>query len=305
MSSYSCTRKMNPERRICTHSADGYKAALASDKSTFAPGLPLLPQDIRADIQRLYHLLRTLDDLVDDDHPHAEQRVDAVERWARNEHADTYETRILNELSRRHTLPKQAFLDFCRGMRHDIARAVIHTEDDLELYCQRAGGSVGVMLARLLGSSRPEAETKMAILGRAMQRTNILRDIDEDAVHGRVYIARSTIERFGAPTAGTRAELLRDQIARADELYEQAADATSRLARGQRGMALCATLYREILRQIERDGYGRLPGRVVVPAWRRHLLIAQHRLGLRGRHTPCPLPREHDSPTNGIYSRYG
>jgi phytoene synthase len=271
-------------KRPSTSTANGGIASLASDKSTFAPGLPLLPRDVRTDIHRLYHVLRTLDDLVDDDRPEAAQRVDAVERWARGEHADTYETRILTELSQRHMLPKQAFLDFCQGMRHDIARATIHTEDDLELYCQRAGGSVGIMLARILGSSRPEAEAKMATLGRAMQRTNILRDIDEDATHGRAYIARSTIERFGAPAPGARADLLRDQIARADELYEQAAGAASLLACGQRGMELCATLYREILRQIERDGYGRTPGRAVVPTWRRQLLIAQHRLGLRGRH---------------------
>jgi phytoene synthase len=93
-----------------------------------------------------------------------------------------------------------------------------------------------------------------------------------------VYIARSTIERFGPPTPGARAELLRDQIARADELYEQAAGATSLLLRGQQGMALCTALYREILRQIEREGYGRRPGRVIVPAWRRRLLTAKHRI---------------------------
>jgi len=272
-----------PKAPTYTNVTDNGKTALASDKSTFAPGLRLLPQDIRADIHRLYQVLRTLDDLVDDDQPEAPERVEAVERWARNEPAGTDETRILTELSQRHVLPRQAFLDFCRGMRHDIARAVIHTEEDLELYCQRAGGSVGIMLARVLGSARPEAETKMATLGRAMQRTNILRDIDEDAAHGRVYISRSTIERFGAPTPGARAELLQDQIVRADCLYEQSADATSLLASGQRGMALCTTLYREILRQIERDGYGRTPGRTVVPAWRRHLLIAEYRLRLRGR----------------------
>jgi 15-cis-phytoene synthase len=272
-----------PQAPIYTSTADGGETALASDKSTFAPGMRLLPQGIRADTHRLYNVLRTLDDLVDDDRPEAKERVEAVEHWARGEPADTYETRILTELAGRHALPKQAFLDFCQGMRHDISRVVIHTEEELELYCQRAGGSVGIMLAHLLGSSGPEAEQKMATLGRAMQRTNILRDIDEDAAHDRVYIARSSIERFGAPIPGARADLLRDQIARADSLYDRAAGATSLLASGQRGMALCTTLYREILRQIERDGYGRTPGRAVVPAWRRHLLIAEHRLRLRGK----------------------
>jgi phytoene synthase len=264
---------------------------LASDKSTLAPGLRILSSDTRAEVYRLYAVLRSLDDLVDDDQPQARQRVAAVERWARNEYADTPETRILTELSRRHTLPAQAFLEFCQGMRHDIARVVIYTEDDLELYCQRAGGSVGIMLAHLLKARRPEDKEKMATLGRAMQRTNILRDIDVDATHGRVYIARSTIERFGAPTPGMRAKLLRDQIAHADALYEQAMGATSLTARSQRGMELCTILYREILRQIERDGYGRTVGPVVVPAWRRHLLIVKHRLGLSGRHPTLSLTR--------------
>jgi 15-cis-phytoene synthase len=264
---------------------------LASDQSTLAPGLRLLPSDVRGDVYRLYDVLRKLDDLVDEDRPEAAQRLSAVEAWTHGEDADTYETRILTDLEQRHQLPQQALLEFCQGMRHDIARAVIHTEEELELYCQRAGGSVGIMLARLLGSARPEAETKMAILGRAMQRTNILRDIDEDATHNRLYIAQSTIERFGAPTPGARADLIRDQIARADSLYEQAAVATSLLASGRRGMTLCTTLYREILRQIEREGNGRTPGRAVVPVWRRRLLIAKHHLQPDRRHSTLASAR--------------
>jgi phytoene synthase len=253
----------------------GGKAQVA-DGSTLAPGLRMLPSDAGADVYRLYDVLRTLDDLVDEGRPHAARRVEAVERWARNEPADTHETRILKELSQRHSLPTRAFLEFCAGMRHDISRAVIRDEEDLELYCQQAGGSVGIMLTHILGSAAAQCETRMATLGRAVQRTNILRDIDEDATHGRVYIAQSTIERFGAPLPGKRAELLRDQIARADKLYEQAAGATSLLASGQPGMTICAALYREILRQIERDGYGRTAGRAVVPAWRQSLLIAEY-----------------------------
>jgi phytoene synthase len=118
----------------------------------------------------------------------------------------------------------------------------------------------------------------MAILGRAFQRTNILRDIDEDLAHGRIYIARSTIQRFGFPSPGAREALLRDQIARAETLYDQVRSAMPRLCQGQRGLELTTALYREILRQIEREGYGRRPGCVVVPTWRRRLLIAKHRL---------------------------
>jgi phytoene synthase len=269
--------------------ADHEPEGLAPDQSTLAPGLRLLPCSVRNDVYRLYDVLRKLDDLVDDDQPEAAQRLDAVQAWALDEPADTHETRILTDLAQRHELPKNALLEFCQGMRHDIVHAIINTEEDLELYSQRAGGSVGIMLARLLGSAHPEAETKMAALGRAMQRTNILRDIDDDANHDRLYIAQSTIAHFGAPTPGARADLIRDQIARADALYEQAKGATSMLASGQRGMALCTTLYREILRQIEREGYGHTPGRVIVPIWRRRLLTAKHRLRLDTR----PAARMH------------
>lgn len=117
----------------------------------------------------------------------------------------------------------------------------------------------------------------MATLGRAMQVTNILRDIDEDRAHGRVYIPRTLIERFGFPTPGAREPLLRELIARADALYEEGEGAIPLLRGGRAAMALSAALYREILRQIERDGFGRRPGRAVVPTWRRQQLIARHR----------------------------
>jgi phytoene synthase len=248
----------------------GTAAPLTPDESTLAPGIRLLPRESREDVYRLYDILRTLDDLVDDRQPEAEERVEAVERWAEGEDVDTYETRRLKQLEERHALPKGAFVDFCAGMRHDIERRVIHDEEDFERYAQQAGGSVGVMLACLLGGHGPEAEAKMSALGRAMQRTNILRDIDEDTVHGRVYIARSAIERFGEPLPGARAELLREQIARADELFDEAEDGLRLLARGRFGMTVCTILYREILRQLERD---------VVPVWRRRMLVARCRLG--------------------------
>jgi 15-cis-phytoene synthase len=248
------------------------------DASTLGPGLRMLPANVRADVYRLYGVLRTLDDLVDEDQPTAPQRIDAVASWARNEDADSPETEILSDLSARTGMSREPLARFCEGMRHDIDRAVIETETDLELYCERAGGSVGVMLAQLLGTRDPGCEEKMAALGRAMQRTNIVRDIDEDATHRRTYIANSTIARFGAPVPGARESLLRDQIARADALYEQAQDALPLLCSGRRGMTLCTVLYREILRQIEREGFGREPRRVVVPRWRRYLLITSYTL---------------------------
>jgi 15-cis-phytoene synthase len=267
---------MLPRAGRSRREAAGQRRAISGlDASTFSAGIRLLPSDLQHDIPQLYRMLRTVDDLVDERDPQASSRVQAIERWAQGQPAGSPEVSILNELSRRHALPRSALDEFCIGMRHDLAQTPITTEDDLERYCQYVGGSIGAVVASMLGISGPEALHKVAMLGRAFQRTNILRDIDEDHAHGRLYIAATTIERFGPPVPGAREQLLRDQITRADRLYEQGLGAIALLARGQRAMAVSAALYREILRQIERDGYGRQPGRAVLPAWRERMLIAQ------------------------------
>ena len=233
-------------------------------------------------MRTLYGVLRTIDDLVDEDDPRAPERVAALERWARGGgggRADSPEAHALSALAERHPLPRVQLLEFAQGMRHDIARATIADDADFDRYCQQAGGSVGIVLAVLLGAAGPDEEPAkdgMAALGRAMQVTNILRDIDEDLATRRVYISQSAIERFGFPAPGAREELLRDHIARADALYEEGLPAIALLAHGREAMALSAALYREILRQIERDGFGRRPGRVVVPLERREALAKSH-----------------------------
>ncbi len=120
-----------------------------------------------------------------------------------------------------------------------------------------------------------------------MQRTNILRDIDEDSANGRVYLARETLERFGGRLSpGGREALLRDQIARADALYDDGRGRHPRCcAAGAARSPRPAAMYREILRQIEREGYGAQPGRAVVPGPRKLLVAARSRASRRSG--PC------------------
>jgi 15-cis-phytoene synthase len=242
--------------------------------SSFNAGVLLLPRALQDDARRLYYLLRTIDDLVDEADPRARERVEALEHWAEGGQSDSPEAKTLTELCRRYPLCPRAFSDFCKGMRADLEDRVMETEADLERYCEYAGGTVGLMLAGLLGTSDPSAGAKMVKLGTAMQRTNILRDIDEDLTRGRVYIAASTIERFGFPHPGKREALLRDQIERADALFAEGMTAIPLLRNGRRAMGLSGILYREILRQIEREGFGRKAGRASVPSRRKRVLIA-------------------------------
>ena len=244
---------------------------------TFSLACRFLPRPLRDDVHRLYFVFRTLDDLVDTGSPDAEARVAAVERWARGQVPVSPEAELLEQLAQRHPLPRGALLDFCAGMRHDLAEAGVGSEEELDRYCYRVAGTVGIVMAAVLGTRRP-ADREAAALGMAMQRTNVLRDIEEDLAGGRVYLPRDTVERFGSLCPGQREQLLRDGIARADALYEEGMAGIPLLEHGRRAVASATALYREILRQIERDGYGRRPGRAVVPRRRKLALAARHGL---------------------------
>lgn len=264
---------------------------------TFALACRLLPRSVRDDVFLLYLVFRTLDDLVDDGDPAAGARVAAVERWCDGLPADSPETRVLDELDRRHVLPRDALRDFCAGMRSDLAGHRPATEEELDRYCYCVAGTVGVVMSAILGTTGdPQAARRAAVaLGIAMQRTNILRDIDEDAAAGRRYLAAETVARFGEPLPGRRADLLRDQIARADARYEEGLAGIAHLRSGARAIRAAAVLYREILRQIERDGLGARPGRSVVPTTRRLVLAAglarPARTRAAGRRRPQPARR--------------
>ena len=245
---------------------------------TFAIAVRLLPRELRDDVYLLYLVFRTLDDLVDEHRPEAAARVAAVEAWCAGGEATTTEARILEDLAARHPLPHDAVADFCAGMRSDLTFVPLRTEAELDTYCYRVAGTVGVVMAALLGTDGDPAEARRtaAALGMAMQRTNILRDIDEDRGNGRTYLAAETVQRFGAPDPGCREALLKDQIARADALYDEGVAGIVLLRAGGRAIRAAAAMFREILRQIERDGYGARAGRATVSR-RRKLAIAARR----------------------------
>jgi phytoene synthase len=265
------------------------RATIERVARTFALAARLLPRAVREDVDLLYLVLRTLDDLVDlegsrDGGPRAadaEARLAAVEAWARGEAPaePTRETRILDDLARRHpALPRDAVADFMAGMRQDLAGPRIATEAELDVYCYRVAGTVGRLMAAILGGEGPAADAAARSLGIAMQRTNIVRDVDEDLAGGRVYLPAETLARHGitAATLATadRSDLLRDAIARADAAYEAGIAGIPLLRHGRRSIRVAAVLYREILRQVERDGLGaRRPHRAVVPRPRKAWLV--------------------------------
>ncbi len=259
---------------------DGYlpeaQEVMQNVARTFSLAARLLPATVRDDVVLLYLVLRTLDDLVDEQSPDADAAVAAVETWLVTDETSTRETVILEDLTRRYGLPRPALVAFLQGMRDDLATPDIQTEGDLDVYCYRVAGCVGEMMASILGVWDDAAWNAARALGSAMQRTNILRDVDEDLANGRVYLARDTLERFGITDLATqdRTELYRDQIDRADTLYDQGLAGVPMLVHGGRSVAAAGAMYREILRQIERTGYGASRGRSVVSRPRKAAIVA-------------------------------
>ena len=136
----------------------------------------------------------------------------------------------------RYDVPLQPALDLLDGVEMDIRGDTYETFDQLRLYCYRVAGAAGLLMALILGYAGPEALDAAVDLGIAMQLTNILRDLGEDARRGRVYLPADELAAFGYPRdaleRGERTpafyDLMRFQIARAEDYYQ----------RGLRGVAL-------------------------------------------------------------------
>ena len=256
---------------------------------SFALAARFLPRDVRDDINLLYLALRRLDDLVDLEAPSgsaqradAQQRLAAIRTWLSTgavPDAGGDELAIFVDLQRRTpALPTDAIGAFLDGMESDLAGPVMESDADLDLYCYQVAGTVGRLMAALLGvrgGDDAQADRAARALGAAMQRTNILRDIDEDLANGRVYLPATALRRVGldpaavsGPTSlrdGDRRALYMAEIARADAEYEVGVAGIRHLLNGGRSIRVAGHLYREILRQIERDGFGvQRPHRPVV-----------------------------------------
>jgi 15-cis-phytoene synthase len=164
-----------------------------------------LPSNVRRDVHLVYAFYRTVDDLVDEPQPGrtpAEiQRTLAA--WERDLGLENIAAEpVLAEVTRlasRYDIPVRHFAMVVRGARLDCEGPMIETLEDLRRYSLLVAGSVGMVMAQILGAKTEEALTAARELGIAMQLTNILRDVGEDLRRGRIYLPRDELERAGCP----------------------------------------------------------------------------------------------------------
>jgi squalene synthase HpnD len=180
-------------------------AATRASGSSFYAGMRILPRAQREAMFEIYSFCRAVDDIADDLGPR-EPRQAALDQW-RSDIAAIYAGKPPPQLAglaqavRGFDLEQDDFLAVIAGMEMDVV-ADIRAPDraTLDLYCDRVACAVGRLSVRVFGMERKAGIALAHHLGRALQLTNILRDIDEDAGLGRLYLPREELQAAGIMT---------------------------------------------------------------------------------------------------------
>ena len=162
---------------------------LASSHLAFA--LFWLPTERRRDALLFYRFCRTIDDIADDPDRSTDEKHRLLDAWME---ADEWPSE-LESLLQRHTIDRSLLLAVVRGCAMDIEPRLYSTFAELEEYCWHVACAVGLVSIRIFGCSDPASENYAVHLGYALQWTNILRDVGEDARHGRIYLPLEALDR--------------------------------------------------------------------------------------------------------------
>ena len=269
------------ETAVSDADARAITARVRAAGTSFYHAMRMLPPPRRAAMYAIYAFCRDVDDIADDLQDPA-AKAPALAAW-RGEIEALYAgkpsravTRALLDPVRRYRLRKEDFLAVIDGMEMD-ARAPwsLMSMAELDLYCDRVASAVGRLSVRAFGAMDPAADRVAASLGRALQLTNILRDISEDAERGRVYLPREMLAAHGIPAAPLGAILghpalpaVCAKLADLAQRHFEDARAAMRLCprRTMRPAAIMGAMYWSIFTRLRKRGWDVAAARPRVPA---------------------------------------
>jgi len=273
--------------------------ATAAGSKSFYLASRFFPDRLSRAAHSVYWFCRHTDDLVDEC-PTLEQGRRDLEDWAAqlNRALEGFAPRhpvleLFTHTMREFNIPHDYPLDMIEGMRMDLNGVRYQTFDELRVFCYRVASVVGLMMSHVIGFRHP-ALSHAIDMGIAMQLTNILRDVGEDLERGRVYLPSDEMARFGYAEEDLHrrihndafVELMRFQADRARGYYEQAEPGIDLLnPDGRFAVKVALQVYRQILSQIERNGYDVFARRAVVPPMRKYGLIAANLAGPAARYS--------------------
>jgi phytoene synthase len=252
--------------------------------ANFSIGLRCLPGEKRRAAEAVYAFCRYADDIADEDavarlesgRGSVLDRLDAWEEELARVYEGEPETpvgRALSDAVRRFPIPREPFRLLLEGGRRDQSRPSCATEADFLDYCRLVAWTISDLTLPVFGYSDDRARAWGRELSTALQRTNVLRDVGEDAVRDRVYLPGDARGRHGVSeddlksgraTAGLLA-LMKEQIGKAQDAFRGAEPLIPAIAADARVcVALLGGVYRAILRKIEKEPAAPLTRRVAL-----------------------------------------
>jgi squalene synthase HpnD len=271
---------------------DAVAARVRAAGTSFYRGMAVLPPDRRHAMYAIYAFCRIVDDIVDDSTDIADKRP-RLDAWRariaglyRGESDDAL-TRVLVRAVPAFQLRQADFEAVIDGMQMDAEAAIVAPDlATLDRYCDRVAAAVGRLSVRAFGDASAEADRVAHHLGRALQLTNILRDLHEDAGRGRLYLPReflvdaevppdprAALSDPGLPTVCARVAAL------AHGHFRDAAAAMRNCdRRAMRPARLMGATYAAILARLERRGWRRLDAPVALPKWQKLWIALRHLL---------------------------
>ena len=253
--------------------------------SNLAFALLVLPRDRRADALTFYRFCRLLDDIADSPALEPGEKSRALDAWAAAIAGDLPSE--LDGVVRRHGVDRALLGEILAGVRADLTVTRYATFADARAYCWRVASAVGLVSIRIFGCQDPASAAYAENLGLALQWTNILRDIGEDAANGRIYLPQDELARFGVEETSLLAGrpggdwpgFLAFQAARAESLFA-AVRVPARDRSALRAAEIMRAIYATLLARMRRDGFRVFDRRYRIPRAGKLLIAARVWAGL-------------------------
>jgi phytoene synthase len=252
----------------------------------------ILPRAQREAMYAIYGFCRAVDDIADGEGPREQRRAE-IAQWrgdVRALYAGTISdnTRDLAPHVSRFDLAQDDFLGVIAGMEMDVVEDIrAPSLETLDIYCDRVASAVGRLSVRVFGVEAEPGRMLAHHLGRALQITNILRDLDEDSAVGRLYLPREALRQAGIETSDPAAALASQRLgdaclvmaARAQEHFDKADDVMARCRRrAVRSPRIMAEVYRAMLARLVERGWSPPRQRVRIPKARLVWILLRHAL---------------------------
>lgn len=244
-------------------------AATRASGSSFYTAMRILPRAQRQAMFEIYSFCRAVDDIADDPGERGGRR-ERLQQWRKDIEAlyagsPPVRLRHLAEAVKQFGMRKDDFLAVIDGMDMDAAGDIRAPDDKtLDLYCDRVASAVGRLSVRVFGMNETDGLQLAHHLGRALQLSNILRDLDEDASIGRLYLSREALDAAGIAETDPAGAISHPAIgkacapivARAREYFRQADAIMDRSPRAAvKAPRIMGEAYKSILDALEARGF--------------------------------------------------